>query len=295
MLNRVVQGFGCSVGSVISQSIARDAFKGKELSKIYATVGTSLALFPAIGPVLGGFIAEHLKWNNVFLFLSAFAAVLTAFVVAKLPETYKKNNLQSFSIFDIFSKLARDPHVIKCGIIVGAGNGITFSYFAEGPFYFVNALGLSQSEYGMTFLFISFAIMAGGIISKRLNNTHRPTEIIRYGTKIILISAFIFSIFIISNQFLQPVNKTLFVLITISSQMLMQCGLVMVIVNTLAISLMNYSWCTGTASSIFGLFYYFLISLCNYGMGELHNGTLLPMPLYFLGIAILMSILRKNL
>jgi Bcr/CflA subfamily drug resistance transporter len=295
MLSRGLQAFGGSVGSVITQSITRDAFKGKELSKVFATVGTSLALFPAIGPILGGFIAEHLQWNNIFLFLSIFAAVLTIFVVIKLPETHKKNNLKTFSTFEVLSQLARDPHVIKCAIIVGAGNGIIFSYFAEGSFYLMKALELTSIQYGMTFLLISLATLLGGMTSKRLSNTHKQTEIIKYGIRIVLASTLIFSALILLNQFFQPIDKKILISITVLSQMFTQFGLSMTMSNTLSISLMNYNWCTGTASSIFGLFYYFLVSLFNYGMGELHNGTLLPMPLYFLSISILMSRLRRNL
>jgi DHA1 family bicyclomycin/chloramphenicol resistance-like MFS transporter len=295
MLSRALQAFGCSVGSVISQSITRDAFKGSELSKVYATVGTSLALFPAIGPILGGFIVEHLKWNNIFLFLSFFAVVLTGLVIVKLPETHRKDDQKPFSIFDVLLKMAKDPHVIKCGIIAGAGLGIIFSYFAEGSFYLMKALGLSHSQYGMTFLLMSLATLLGGITSKRLNNTHQQTEIIKYGIRTIFISTLIFSGCILFNQFLKPIDKKILILITILSQMFTQFGLSMIMSNTLSISLMNYNWCNGTASSLFGLFYYSLVSLFNYGMGELHNGTLLPMPLYFLSISIFMSILRRNL
>lgn len=295
MLSRAVQGFGCSVGSVISQSIARDAFKGKDLSKVFATVGTSLALFPAIGPILGGLIAENLEWNDIFIFLSGFALILTGFVVFKLPETHKKNENNSFSIMDVLFKMAKDQHVINCGIIAGAGLGIIFSYFAEGSFYLMKVLGLSHSQYGMTFLLISLATLLGGITSKRLNNKYQQVEVIKYGIRIVFTSALIFSGCIAFNQFSEPIDKTTLILITIFSQMFTQFGLSMIMSNTLSISLMNYTWCTGTASSIFGLFYYSLVSLFNYGMGELHNGTLLPMPLYFLSISILMSILRRNL
>ena len=59
--------------------------------------------------------------------------------------------------------------------------------------------------------------------------------------------------------------------------------------NALAASLVNYRDCIGTASSLFGCFYMTGISLCTLGMGLLHNGTLFPMPFYFLAIAILMQ------
>lgn len=291
MLSRALQAFGCSVGSVVTQSIARDAFKGPELGKVYATVGMTFILFPALGPVLGGFIAENLGWHNIFLFLSSFAALLTCIVLIKLPETHHKNNRSKISTLNVLSKLIKDPHVIMCAIIVGAGNGIIFSYFAEGPFYLIKALGLSQSQYGMTFLLVSTGAIVGGMASKKLHKAHKPTEIVNYGAIIVLCSTLIFSLCILSNQF----SNTALISITILSQMITQVGLVMVTSNTLAISLVNYNWCTGTALSIFSLFSCFLNSLFNYWMGEFHNGTLLPMPLYFFGMATLIVVVGRSM
>jgi hypothetical protein len=67
----------------------------------------------------------------------------------------------------------------------------------------------------------------------------------------------------------------------------------MVTSSALALALVDYKWCVGTASSLFGFFYYCFISLFTLGMGMLHNGTLLPMPLYFLSIAIFMIVAKK--
>lgn len=49
MLSRFVQAFGGSIGSVIGQSICRDAFHGPALGRVYASVSSALALFPALG------------------------------------------------------------------------------------------------------------------------------------------------------------------------------------------------------------------------------------------------------
>jgi len=51
MFSRFIQAFGGSVGSVLGQAICRDAFHGPALGKVYSSVGSALALFPAIGPL----------------------------------------------------------------------------------------------------------------------------------------------------------------------------------------------------------------------------------------------------
>lgn len=292
MLSRLIQAFGGSIGSVLGQAICRDAFHGPALGKVYSSTGSALAIFPALGPVLGGIIAEHLGWSNIFLFLMCFAIILAILVSAKLPETHHKVNRQPISLIDISCKLMKDKKVIGFGLIVAACNGISFSYFAEGSFYLIKELGLSPSEYGLSFMAIAAATMMGGMLSKKLQSSRSSQSIMGYGLRIIATSATIFSGFALINYHIVHLQNDLMIAVTIISQMILMFGICMTTSNALALALVDYKWCIGTASSLFGFFYYCLISLFTLGMGFFHNGTLLAMPLYFLGIAVFMVIVQ---
>lgn len=224
-----------------------------------------------------------------------FAIILTMLVSAKLPETHHKNNRQPISIIDIACKLVMDKKVIGFGLIVAACNGISFSYFAEGSFYLIKGLGLSPSEYGLSFIAIAVSTMMGGTLSKKLHNSHPSQSIMGYGLWIIATSAAIFSGFSLANHSILQLPNDLMIAITIISQMVMMFGICMATSNALALALVDYKWCIGTASSLFGFFYYCLISLFTLGMGFLHNGTLLPMPLYFLALSCFMMVANRIL
>jgi DHA1 family bicyclomycin/chloramphenicol resistance-like MFS transporter len=292
MLSRFIQAFGGSVGSVLAQTMCRDVFHGSELSKVYSLVGTALAIFPTIGPVAGGLIAQHFGWSNIFLFLIAGATVLTIIVAIKLPETHLTANRQAHSIFKIAFMLLKDKKIIAYGLIVGVCNGIAFSYFSEGPFYLINELGISPSKYGLSFIPIGISTMIGGILSRRLNQRYTSKIIMTYGLRITLASSLIFSVIaMIHYNVMLP--RYMIIGTTIISQMGIMFGICMTNSNALALTLVDYKWCIGTASSLFGFFYYTLVAICALGMGTLHNGTLLPMPLYFLGLSIIMLAANK--
>ena len=293
MISRFIQAFGGSIGSVLGQAICRDSFHGPSLGKAYASIGSGLAIFPAIGPVIGGVIAQHFGWASIFLSLVLFAIILTLLVAKLLPETHQVANRQSVSILEISSSLLKNKKVIGFGLIVSACNGISFSYFAEGSFYLIKILGLTPSEYGLSFIAIAAATMMGGMLSKKLHNHHTAKTIMGYGLVIILASASIFSLFTVIHTNILPLSTNLMIGITILSQMSIMFGICMATSNALALGLADYKWCIGTASSLFGFFYYCLISLFTLGMGALHNDTLLPMPLYFLGISLFMLIVQK--
>ncbi|KTD39132.1 multidrug resistance protein D [Legionella nautarum] len=294
MLNRFIQAFGGSVGSVLGQALCRDAFHGIELGRAYAYVGSSLGVYPAIGPVIGGIIAEQFGWKNIFLFLIIISLFLTFMVAYFLPETHPFEHRKRISIKKVVTKLICDKRAIGFGLLVAACNGLNFSFFAEGSFYLIKLLGLSPSQYGLSFIAIAISMLLGGIASRKLHNNHEAKTIMNYGINIILLGSSLFFITILLSTMLF-INNIILIIVVIIAQMILMFGSCMVFTNALAMALVDYKNCIGTASSLFGFFYYSIISLFTFGMGALHNGTLFPMPLYFLFISLFMVVIRKTL
>jgi len=293
LISRFVQAFGGSIGSVLTQTICRDSFQGPSLGKVYASVGSALAIFPAIGPVIGGTIAANFAWFNIFLVLLVAAAILLVLVTIYLPETHHKDLRKPVSIKDVISKLAKDKKAIGFGIIVGACNGMMFSYFAEGSFYLIKLLGLHPSVYGLSFIPIAISTMLGGVVSQRLLHSHNTQLVLRYGLVIIFTASTLFSLIILLHTYIVPLSAVWIIGSTILAQMCIMFGVCMATSNALALALVAYKGSMGTASSLFGFFYYCCISLFTFVMGYLHNATLVVMPLYFLAISLLMLGIRK--
>jgi Bcr/CflA subfamily drug resistance transporter len=293
MISRFIQAFGGSIGSVIGQAICRDAFHGKALGKVYSSTGAALAVFPAVGPVVGGVIAQCFGWSTIFLFLIGFGLLLTLLVMIYLPETHDVQNRKHISLMAVAQSLLVSKKVIGFGLIVAACNGIAFSYFAEGSFYFIKMLGLSPSQYGFSFVPIAFVTMMGGMVSKYLHNWRSSETIMGYGLRLIVAATLLFSIFTFCFVHYAMFSSYVMVLTAIFMQMMIMFGICMVTSNALALALVDYKWCIGTASSLFGFFYYLCISFFTFGMGSLHNGTLLAMPLYFLALGCFMLLVQR--
>ena len=285
IISRLIQAFGGSVGSVLTQAVCRDTFQGPSLGKAYSTTGSALSLFPALGPLCGGLIAEVFGWRNIFIFLIAFALIVTCCVALILPETHPRAVRKQTTIKDIIIQLITDRKVLGFGLIVAGGNGILFSYFAEGSFYLINGLGLSPSDYGLSFIPIGASAMWGGILSKKLQNKMTSQEVMGYGLVITTSATALFSLISVIHHYTWTFSATTMIAVTVLSQMGSIFGQCMATSNALALALVDYKHATGTASSIFGFFYYCMISLFTFFMGLLHNGTLLPMPLYFLALS----------
>lgn len=294
LVSRFIQAFGGSVGSVLVQAIVRDAFHGPALGRTYATVSSSLTLFPALGPIVGGFIAQNYGWYNIFLFLFSFTLLITGIAAYCLPETLHHSERKNVSMLQVIQLFLVDRKVLGCAFLVAAANGINFSYYAEGSFYLIDLLGLTPSQYGQTFFCIAFSSMLGGLFARWLHLYVNSKQILGYGIYIVGVASFLLSCIVVMQPWLLLTSSSL-IIGTIAAQMCMMFGICMITSTALAMALVDYKWCIGTASSLFGCFYYLWISLCTLGMAVLHNGTLYPMPMYFFGLSVGMFLINRCL
>lgn len=263
---RFLQAFGASVGSVITQTILRDAYDGQARMKFFAVMSGALAFSPAIGPLLGGFISEYAGWRANFEVLTVLSVVLLSWSYFSLPETRPAECKQVG--FAQLKELAREMLVSSklWGhiLLIGATNGILFGFYQEAPFVFIEQWGMLPSHYGLFGLLIAGATVLSARISYRLSHRVSSDSFIRAGALAVFGGGLLFS--------LTPfVVLPLFCIFT---------GIGLIIPNSLSQALKPYQRAVGTAGSLFGGCYYVLIALFTWLMSLLHNGTAYPLPFF---------------
>jgi len=292
MVGRLIQALGGGACSVLGQSICRDIYQGAERAKAYALIGFSIPIASALGPVVGGFIAECLHWKANFVLLTLTGSLAAILTYKILSETHQRLSRHKPSILKIASELIKDPQEVALALLIGSVNGMIFSYYAEGPFCLINLLGMSPSTYGLTFLGIALFGIPGRYVAHKLSQKFSPFFMLKRGVQTLMAAGGLFiTLTLIFSYIAAP--SWCHIGLTLSYIVSLVLAIGMILPNALALALTKHKDSVGTASSLFGAFYYSIISLVAMGMGTLHNNTLFPMPIYFCVIGLILGILFK--
>jgi len=87
ILARFMQAVGACVGPVLGRAAVRDIYGRERAARMLSYMGMVMALAPAFGPILGGFIEAWFGWRANFVLVSAVGLTVLVATAVTLPET----------------------------------------------------------------------------------------------------------------------------------------------------------------------------------------------------------------
>ena len=87
LTGRAIQAIGISTALVIAPTVIGDLYAPAERAHAMSVIQTVTFLGPVFGPVIGGLIAAHLRWQWAFALLASAAALAWAYNYRTLKET----------------------------------------------------------------------------------------------------------------------------------------------------------------------------------------------------------------
>ncbi|ETT59624.1 MULTISPECIES: multidrug effflux MFS transporter [Paenibacillus] len=290
LVSRFIQAFGAATGSIITQTILRESVSGNKRHVMFAQISAVIAFTPAVGPLIGGWVDQAFGFRAVFFTLVMMSVLLFMYAFWKLPETTDVSMRKKVAILPIVKKMLALPRVLVFGLLIGGINGILFSYYAEAPFIFIEHFQISPGVYGFLGIIVALASIVGAMISKRLLTLYAPEKIIHIGCLVMAGGALLLTI----ASSLDSLPDMIVIVCILIALFVLLMGAGIALPNCLSLALVQFQDVVGTAGAIFSLGYYLLVSLATWGMSALHNGSLLTMPIYFLGISGGMWLLGKK-
>lgn len=289
LLSRFIQAYGAAAGSIVTQTVMRDIYDDVRRPHIFAKVSAVLAFSPAVGPLLGSIIAQYLGVNYVFVFLVLLGGFAFFSTHIGLSETmHKRDNSQK--LLSTLKSMITDKLIWIYAGSIGVINGVIFSYYAEAPFIFISSLGFTTLEYGFLGLSVAIASFVGAVLGKKLIRAYHYTTVMLTGYVLMMIGSLIF--LVVAYLSLSLLISTLGFILGV---FLVMVGIGVALPSCLSNALLNYKSSLGVAGAFLGLLYYLIVGIITEGISFLHTGSTLVLPLYFIVLSLVLSLLTMIL
>jgi MFS family permease len=272
MLCRLIQAFGASACSIISQAMARDCYSGSKLAWVYNIISIIICFVPALSSSIGGFIVEHFSWRYNVGFLLCVGLLLLFFCICFLSETSQLSKIDKKSSFLlVIKKMLLDKNVMIYALMSGCSIGVIMSFIIEFSITFIHSLGLSPSSYGLLNIFVSISMLIGTLLNMYLISIeYSSKKIIHYA---ILLSLFAAGLLLITSCLMLYVqfSKTILIILLILPRILQGVGHIIIMPYILSSALREYQNVIGSASSIFNGTYYMIVTVVTFLTSRLHS------------------------
>ncbi|MES5942292.1 MULTISPECIES: MFS transporter [unclassified Bacillus cereus group] len=164
---RTVQAIGIAAIPVVAATIIGDLFEGKERGEAMSLYQMLLALAPAIGPLIGGYLGSINGHVSVFLFLSTLGILLLIINISLLPET-KPTVIKQPQAKKKYWFILKNKTGFSITLIGFIQFCIYFCFLVFLPSILTNLFHLTISKIGLIFVPMSLSIMLGSYCYKFL-------------------------------------------------------------------------------------------------------------------------------
>ncbi|OMQ27121.1 purine nucleoside transporter PunC [Serratia oryzae] len=185
---RFIQAIGVCSAAVTWQAIVVDRYRDGKVNRIFATIMPLVALSPALAPLVGAWLLNHLGWRAIFAVLLGIAALLivptlllkeTARIV---PSADKKPTLS-------FLQILKSPVFSGNVMIFAACSASFFAWLTGSPFILGN-MGYSPNDIGLSYVPQTLAFLLGGYgcrtaLNRISGKTLLPWLLIAYGISMV--------------------------------------------------------------------------------------------------------------
>jgi MFS transporter, DHA1 family, multidrug resistance protein len=255
------------------------------MAKTMSLVFMVLMLSPIFAPALGQFLLVVLDWRGLFMFMAGLCAIVTLWVWMRLPETLKPEHRRPLGLMSMIA-----------GFGIVFSNRVALSYILATALLFGGLFGFLTSSqqiytgiYGVGLWFPAF-FAAGGVCAA-MGGFANSQLVSKFGMKFIALRAL--ALFCVATAIMLVLGyfqmMTVWVFFALSAVTFFTFSMIMP--NFGALAMEPLGEVAGTAASAQGVLQMVLGAAIGAFIGQMYNGTTVPLAMGMLGLALLAGVL----
>lgn len=288
LAGRMIQGLGVAGPYVCAVSIVRDKYSGAHMARIMSLIMMIFIIVPAIAPTLGQAILLAASWRGIFVLYLVYALVITALLYFRLEETLPPDQRVPFT-----------PKNLAHGLREVIGSRVTTSYtMCMGMLFgaFIGYLNSSQQIFQIQFhtgkmFTVYFGLLAIVFGAASLVNSLLVERVGMRKLCYLAISGMVgvSAVFLLLHAFM---TITLWMFLIYAAVLFFNFGIAFGNFNALAMEPMGHI--AGLASAIIGAVSSVISITLGTMIGQMYDGTLVPVTAGFLLLGVVALGLMKR-
>jgi DHA1 family bicyclomycin/chloramphenicol resistance-like MFS transporter len=274
---RFVQAVGACVGPVLGRAVVRDVHGREGAARVLAYMSAAMALAPAIGPIVGGFIEQWFGWRVNFLVLVAYGGLGFAIAWRILPETNKAPDPQATRFVRIllgYRGFLRHRSYVGYVLCVAFSYSGIFAFISGSSFVLQQAVGLGPVAFGLCFAGVVVGYIIGTIVAGRLSHRIGIDRLIALGAAVAVGGGALLLTLALLNVTPAGVSGAAAI---VGPMLLFMAGVGLVLPNAIAGAIAPFPRAAGAASALLGFVQMTTAAAVGIAVAALYDGTAVPM------------------
>jgi DHA1 family bicyclomycin/chloramphenicol resistance-like MFS transporter len=278
IVGRIVQLAGAAVGMVIARAIVRDRYERDRAASMIAYLTMAMVVAPMLAPTLGAILMDLADWRAIFGALTLAGIMLAWGARLRLEETRSSpSGGPSLTLLAGAGRLLRSAAFIGYVLPSSFMMATFFAFVSGAPYFMIDVLGRSATEYGLWFIVVSVGYMAGNFTAARVTRRVGLDRMIVLGL-VLALAGTALALGLIMALPWTPV-------LLFGPMMLASVASGLATPNAIAGAISVDPTMAGTASGLTGFTQMTTAALVSQAVGMLQNGTPYPMAGFMVGCA----------
>ncbi|MEP3278695.1 MAG: multidrug effflux MFS transporter [Stappiaceae bacterium] len=285
---RLLESIGAGVAPVLARSILSDSLERPQVAVVMAYAAMTVALVPAVAPIIGGYLDLLMSWRSIFFFLAFVGMTLFFSCLFRLEETNKNKvaSLRMGAAITGYATILCNRRFLGYLFAYSLAFGSLIGYYSEASFLFVTDLNYKPHQYGFLLIFNAACYVAGSFVSRMLVPRIGSDRVILLAIAAFIIAASVFFIFDVL------IEMSTFSVLFPACIFIFGCALVSPASNAGAMTIFRDK--AGASTAVIGFSTATGGALFNAGVSTLHFSALWELGVYVAVVALL-SILSFGL
>jgi DHA1 family bicyclomycin/chloramphenicol resistance-like MFS transporter len=293
VLLRFLQGLAACGGVVLARTMVRDLAERDQAARAMSLMMACTSIAPMLAPLIGGQALLFLGWRAIFWVLAGVGVIGLAAAWLLLPETLRPEYRQPLVLSSIvrrFGELFRHRAFMGYAFTGTFQFSALLSFLSGSPFVFIERYGVSPQQFGLIFGGMVVFMTVGSLLNARFVRKFGAGHILRYAVIVPAVAGSAALVLGVIEARYGNIGMWPFIL-CIGPQI---ATISLIGPNSMAMALQRYPHMAGTASSLMGVMQFGIGAVFGAMVGQLFDGTVLPM-VAAMGIAGILCLLSHRL